>query len=315
MCKRFFRMANKEKNHKSRLERIGIGQFDITHLEVVSPRIVEQLRKSRQKQKEDNDFLVKNEQKRRAIDFYSNNGYKHMNYAIRKFLVPAAKNYNADEKALITNSKFGELQRDYDPYTVRQNVEFSKELNSAILEFPRLSVPITVYRGVQDLYFSSSYQNVDSSYLQYRKRNKYAYYEDLLQVGEIIPFFGFISTSLSPNIAVAMKIYGANGLKNEKLEEFTDSTSCCFLQFKLPAGYPIQYIDSSEYEIILPYVLDNGYVPQFEVVSKKQIIYKYDPDDSRLECLNAECLKQALERSKISQKYLKLNLIQLRPVF
>ncbi len=338
-----------EANHEGRMRTIGLKEDfspEVTELPTVSARQVAELRKRRILQGENNEKMygtvgLVEFHPEDALHLYTSDRYQPISTAARDFLVPAAKNFEnySEVRAFVVSEPFKTVvNKEERGKDIRWYIKNAKMLNSLILSFPSLDDTVYVYRGVSDLYVADYLRDSQTKEIKteevaiyirgqkivmgnkplYSERKPLSYYESQLDVGAVLPFYGFISTSLSPNISVTTKIFGASRAKYAptELPPLTDSTQCCFFQFKLPPGYPYQFTDlKGEYEMILPYALKDGSIPLFEVYGKKKIRFLYHSDEFRLNCLDSNCLKKGLEKEgKEKPRFIDLNLIQLRPV-
>lgn len=270
-----------------------------------------------------------------AVNAYRGTGYKQMNEFARLFFTDSAKNYRR-EGFVIDRSSDDDDQRAqtrelFEYYSADSPLVlgFTQLLNQAILD-SRLPLSIHTYRGMRDLQVARPTGEIERTIgfgksRQIVKETQYEslpvpYFESQLQAGNVVRFYGFLSTSLDPNIAVAAQQVGV-GDKNRArmmlLPQYTDSTAqCCLLQFELPAGYPALYTRAmNEEELILPYKLSNGKVPEFLVTKVFRARHLYRPTSALFECEinDTECIQRTLS-SNDQTRTIDLRVVRLRPL-
>lgn len=277
-----------------------------------------------------------------ALNAYRGSGYAQMNEFARLFFTPSAKNYQREGFLLdspLVSSNDGdddqtkEKTRELFEYYNADGplLRFTSLLNDAILNSP-LPVPVLTYRGIRDLSIARPAGKVDRT-IGFGKTRRVVtetryeslplqYFQSQLQVGNVVRFYGFLSTSLNPNVAVATKLVGINNKARMMMDlpQYTDSTAqCCFLQFQLPSGYPALYTRAmSEEELILPYKLSNGDVPEFLVTNVFRVRHLYrgmssalfdcDPND------DTRCTQEMLSKREDAPKAIDLTLVRLQPL-
>lgn len=197
----------------------------------------------------------------RVVDLYISNQYREINEAAWKYLTPASKN------ALIIDEPFAKrVNKDELEYETRYSetlTYYQKAiiLNKLINDRPTYW-PLTVYRGVQE--YSLRKQSGFTAPVFFRGIEKVParptykgvavnFYDSVLQPGSVLPFYGFLSTTLSPSYAVAIATDGTNH-PGESMRGGEVTSRGFLLQFELPPGFPLRYTNArGEYECILPY--------------------------------------------------------------
>lgn len=122
-----------------------------------------------------------------------------------------------------------------------------RKINDKILR-SHLKSPLFVYHGLKDRIATLGGRYIAIDYMKSKA-----------QVGEIVTLYGITSVSLLPDVAL----------------EFTGET-CCFIQIKLPAGYPCLFVDEwsatpGEMECLLPFEFADGSKKMFVVTRIKTI--------------------------------------------
>lgn len=267
--------------------------------------------------------------------------------AAKKFLQPAPKNQNDNKSPfqMSTQSEYEEYMNflaqvkeewekrkvlpkeqwtetiDYD-WDMMRYYEYAKTLNQLILRAPRTKKPLICYRGGSDRTVIMKTGNITQRRVfnpQMRRTMlisepetkvvRIPYFESQLKVGETFSFYGFTSTSLSPNISLGFYA-----------KQDTTVPQCCFFQFFIPPNYPGLFFGrGAESEYLLPAIMDDGSVPTFVVTAIKTVKHKLRYGEPLLYCNidNLACIKNEFakeERQGNRPSIYNLRVIQLRPV-
>lgn len=272
-----------------------------------------------------------------AIVRYKGSGYTDMLQVIREELVPSSTNFRATDVGGgfvvdMTREQAKSSQQDIVKWrkeerardkTTLDNAKLSLALNSYILATARLMQydrPLIVYRGISETsflrikgYTTKQWASGRVDQLPNYERHTGKMFEHLFQRGSTVPFFGFVSTTLSVSYGISIRARGINHWheywNSQSREDLVNE--CCFLQFVIPPGYPFIYLGSMEFEVLLPFSLTSPEItlPEWRVKSVKVISYVFTPchpgDDSR------ECRENALRAGTSSR--VKIKVITLEP--
>lgn len=226
---------------------------------------------------------------------YASDGFININRAAREILTKkATEKFSLENCRLLVDAPNDDYEERKETYMKQVNL-----LNKFLLDSPRTQMPLICYRGTSDLYIKKQ-TGLGKQGQPIYKQVAIKYFASQFQIGQIVPLYGFLSTSLSPNIADAFH---------------RGTSDCCFFQFLLPAGYP-GYFESEgkDFEFIIPFKMDDGTVPSFIVKSIKQITHPLHLGDVFLECdiKDLDCIKARMSftRSRFKQKF---KVIQLVP--
>lgn len=198
------------------------------------------------------------EQENDAMYAYTGNRYREYNEIVWNYLTPAAKN------GLVLTEPFSAVHESREDI---KRDEYSSywhvlALNSMINR-RRPGFPITVYRGVSDFAFKRKTGMTAPERIGPRTTRppvpiysnvQLDYYNSLFEPGNIIPLYGFLSTTISPSYAIAIATDGTNHPGQSLVHGGEFHSSGYLLQFDLSADFPMVYtIARNEYECILPF--------------------------------------------------------------
>lgn len=147
--------------------------------------------------------------------------------------------------------------------------------------------------------------------MQY-KRVKVGYFKELFKPGNVVNYFGFMSTTYTPDMAVK---FAAGASKNPDADDwlhkragspdFVDISDAFVLHIRLPKKYPYFHIARGEAECVLGYTLRDGTVPRYRVIRRYKKLHRMDLTDVDwlyYNYLGGDFRKHETERLKSPQK-------------
>jgi len=236
-----------------------------------------------------------------AVTSYASGNYNDMITHAKRYLVPqAAKNTTA--KGFSVQSRDEDANRLFSDYTDKRCKQLNMVIN--IEDTPEetrscsMNFPLNVYRGMGDLVATRNIGTRDGGVSHY-KNIKSAYFSEILTPGNVFNFYGFVSTSYIPDVAVEFSANRSSNLngndwahKRKNAPSFIDVTDAFVLHFRLPKKYPYYHIPGEESECVLGYSLRDGSVPRFRVLRRYKKLHRMEVIDRNYLQKNWAALEQ-----------------------
>lgn len=213
-------------------------------------------------------------------------------YAFNHYKTAGFTSMNHSAAALLNKPSFGQ------GFYVTDSIEKERE-NNKYNEVPTATLllnklcnvgfcrePLYVYRGfsqpfIQEAVYTEKTMARGRTYVDktHKNRHRSEYFSKQMQIGDVVTFPTFLSTSWDPQVALQFFDKGATSSGPE---------SCCFVRFVLPEFFPHIYANVGSYawerELILPFMYLEPSKPwhrqplKWTVISKKRISTRYRTD-------------------------------------